>query len=51
MRTTLNIDVAALAGAMKTARGKTKTAVRRAAPAGPAPPRFQGARPLGRQPR
>ncbi len=27
MRTTLNIDDAALAGAMKTARGKTKTAV------------------------
>jgi Arc/MetJ family transcription regulator len=27
VRTTLNIDDAALAGAMKTARGKTKTAV------------------------
>ena len=27
VRTTLNIDAAALAGAMKTARGKTKTAV------------------------
>jgi Arc/MetJ family transcription regulator len=27
MRTTLNIDDAALAGAMKTARGKTKTSV------------------------
>lgn len=27
MRTTLNIDDAALAAAMKTARGKTKTAV------------------------
>ncbi len=27
VRTTLNIDEAALAGAMKTARGKTKTAV------------------------
>ena len=27
LRTTLNIDDAALAGAMKTARGKTKTAV------------------------
>ena len=27
MRTTLNIDDATLAGAMKTARGKTKTAV------------------------
>ena len=27
MRTTLNLDDAALAGAMKTARGKTKTAV------------------------
>lgn len=27
MRTTLNIDDAALAGAMKTARSKTKTAV------------------------
>ena len=27
MRTTLNIDDAALAGAMKAARGKTKTAV------------------------
>ena len=27
MRTTLNIDDAALEGAMKTARGKTKTAV------------------------
>ena len=27
MRTTLNIDDAALAGAMKTAHGKTKTAV------------------------
>jgi len=27
VRTTLNIDGAALAGAMKTARGKTKTAV------------------------
>ena len=27
MRTTLNLDDAALAGAMKTARGRTKTAV------------------------
>jgi len=27
VRTTLNLDDAALAGAMKTARGKTKTAV------------------------